>query len=339
MASGSGKPLQPIIIKRVKKGGHAAHGGAWKIAYADFVTAMMAFFLLMWLLGSTSKGDLKGLSDYFNAPVKVALMGGDGSGNSNSILTGGGRDLSERAGRVDGGDSNRERQQTGAQIARAESMLRDRMRLEEIQKRIETVIANTPKLAEYKNQIRLEKVQDGLNIQIVDEQNRPMFDVGSALVKPYMRDILREIGSALRDVENRISLSGHTDATPYGNGDRAYSNWELSADRANASRRELVAAGMPDGKLVRVVGLAASYPIDPEKPLAPINRRISVLVMTREAEERMNKAFEAPVADMPAELSMLPNMPDLAAAAMNGQAVSRPDTIPNAPTKGANTPR
>ena len=291
------KKLQPIIIKRVKKGGHAVHGGAWKIAYADFVTAMMAFFLLMWLLGSTTKGDLKGIADYFNAPLMVSMMGGDGSGSSTSILTGGGRDLSRSSGQVDGGDAARAAKLMGAQLAKAEEMRRDRAKLEVLQNKIDAVIANNPKLAEYRSQIRVDKVQDGLNIQIVDDQNRPMFDVGSAVVKPYMRDILREIGSALRDVENRISLSGHTDATPYGNGDRTYSNWELSADRANASRRELVAAGMPDGKLVRVVGLAASYPIAADQPLAAVNRRISVLVMTHEAEERINKSFEAPVLD------------------------------------------
>ncbi len=128
---------------------------------------------------------------------------------------------------------------------------------------------------------------DGLQIQIVDDQNRPMFDSGSALVKPYMRDILRDIGAALVEVENRISLAGHTDSAPYGNSDRGYSNWELSADRANASRRELVAAGMPDAKLGRVVGLAASDLLEPDNPRAPANRRITITVLTREAEERL----------------------------------------------------
>ena len=128
---------------------------------------------------------------------------------------------------------------------------------------------------------------DGLEIQIVDDQNRPMFDSGSALVKPYMRDILREIGTALNGIENRVSLAGHTDAAPYGNGERGYGNWELSADRANASRRELVGAGMPDDKLVRVVGLAASDLLEKDTPLAPVNRRISITVLTREAESRL----------------------------------------------------
>ena len=137
------------------------------------------------------------------------------------------------------------------------------------------------------SQIRIEITPDGLLIQIIDDQNRPMFDSGSAMVKPYMRDILREIGAALGGVENRLSLAGHTDAVPYGNSDRGYSNWELSADRANASRRELVAAGMPDAKLGRVVGLAASDLLEPNNPRSPANRRITITVLTREAEERL----------------------------------------------------
>ncbi len=285
--AGDGKKLQPIIIKRVKKGGHAAHGGAWKIAYADFVTAMMAFFLLMWLLGSTSKGELEGIASYFSAPVKVSLMGGDGTGNSDSILPGGGRDLSKSAGQVDGGDAERAAKLMGAQMARAELARKDALRIDALQKKIAQLIASTPELEAYKSQIRLEKTPDGLQIQIVDEQNRPMFDVGSALVKPYMRDILRAIGGAMSDVENRIALSGHTDATPFGSGDRGYSNWELSSDRANASRRELVAGGLPDARLARVEGLASSRLLDPNAPNGAINRRISILVLTREAEERL----------------------------------------------------
>ncbi len=282
-----GKKLQPIIVKRVKKGGHAAHGGAWKIAYADFVTAMMAFFLLMWLLGSTSSGDLKGIADYFSNPAKVSLMGGDGTGNSDSILPGGGRDLSKSAGQVDGGDAQRDVKPIGAQMARAELARQDALRIDALQTKINELIQNNPALSEFASQIRMEQTQDGLQIQIVDDQNRPMFDVGSAIVKPYMRDILREIGSAIGDVENRITLSGHTDATPYGSGDRGYSNWELSADRANASRRELVAGGLPVDKLARVEGLSSSRLLDASQPQAPINRRISLLVMTREAEDRM----------------------------------------------------
>jgi chemotaxis protein MotB len=310
------KKLQPIIIKRVKKGGHAAHGGAWKIAYADFVTAMMAFFLLMWLLGSTSKGDLNGIASYFTAPVKVSLMGGDGTGNSESILPGGGRDLSKSAGQVDGGDAERAAKLIGAQMARAELARKDAVRIDALQKKLTEMVANNPALAEFGSQIKLEKTEDGLQIQIVDEQGRPMFDVGSAIVKPYMRDILREIGGALIGVENRIALSGHTDAMPYGSGDRGYSNWELSADRANASRRELVTGGLPDAKMARVEGLSSSRLFDPDNPNAPVNRRISILVLTREAEERLlqKPLTEAELApEMPApEDTPLPTEPSAA---------------------------
>ncbi len=283
------KKLQPIIIKRVKKGGHAVHGGAWKIAYADFVTAMMAFFLLMWLLGSTAKGELQGIAAYFSSPLKVAMTGGDGAGNSSSVIPGGGNDLSKVHGQVRRSDSESTNTSRRMNIenAKAEQARQDQMRIKALQAKIDSVITENLKLREYKSQIRIDITPDGLQIQIVDDQNRPMFDSGSALVKPYMRDILREIGSALNGVENRISLAGHTDAAPYGNGDRGYSNWELSADRANASRRELVAAGMPDAKLGRVVGLAASDLLDPSNPRAPVNRRITITVLTREAEERL----------------------------------------------------
>ncbi len=286
--AGDPKKLQPIIVKRIKKGGHAVHGGAWKIAYADFVTAMMAFFLLMWLLGSTSEGDKKGLSDYFSAPLKVSMMGGSGAGASDSILPGGGADLTAESGQSKRGDGMDPIQKKSASAAmKAEIAKRDAKALTALGENITALISNSPKLAEYSSQIRLDYTPDGLQIQIIDDQKRPMFDSGSAIVKPYMRDILREIGAALNGVENKISLDGHTDRSAYSNAQRGYSNWELSSDRANASRRELVAAGMPDDKLARVVGLASSRLFDTENPLSPANRRISITVMTREAEERL----------------------------------------------------
>ena len=297
------KKLQPIIVKRVKKAHHAVHGGAWKIAYADFVTAMMAFFLLMWLLGSTAKGELQGIADYFNAPMKVAMSGGDGSGNSSSILPGGGNDLSKVHGQVRRTDAekNTNRRMSPAEM-RARQAERDAERIKELRDRMDAIIAKNPRLNEFRSQIHIDVTPDGLQIQIVDDQNRPMFDSGSALVKPYMRDILREIGATLGGVQNRLSLVGHTDATPYGNGDRGYSNWELSADRANASRRELVAAGMPDAKLARVVGLGASDLLDAEHPRAALNRRISITVLTHEAEERLLGGIGAAPAAQSSEL-------------------------------------
>ena len=297
-----GKKLQPIIVKKIKKGGHAVHGGAWKIAYADFVTAMMAFFLLMWLLGSTSEGDKKGLSDYFSAPLKVSMMGGSGAGASNSVMPGGGSDLTKNSGQSprasDGNDPIKKK--AVAEAMKAEVAKQDAKKLAALSAKISAVISNNAKLAEYSSQIRLETTPDGLQIQIVDDQKRPMFDSGSASVKPYMHDILREIGAALNGVENKISLDGHTDRSPYSNAERGYSNWELSSDRANASRRELVAAGMPDEKLARVTGMSSSILLDTANPLSPSNRRISIIVMTREAEERLLGTNRTPVDVAPA---------------------------------------
>ena len=182
------------------------------------------------------------------------------------------------------GDSNK------AAVAR-----RDAQALAALSAKIAGVISTNPKLAEFSSQIRLEITPDGLQIQIVDDQKRPMFDSGSASVKPYMREILKEIGIALLDVENKISLDGHTDQSSYANAARGYSNWELSADRANASRRELAMAGMPEDKLARVVGMASSLLLDPQDPLNPSNRRISILVMTKEAEERLLGGPRTPV--------------------------------------------
>ena len=291
------KQLQPIIVKKIKKAGHAAHGGAWKIAYADFVTAMMAFFLLMWLLGSTSKGDLKGLSEYFSSPLKVSMAGGNGSGSSPSVLPGGGSDLTATAGQNHPGESaDPLRKRRALQAARAESARRDAKRMAAISAKISAAISNNAKLRQFSDQIRLETTPDGLQIQIIDAQGRPMFTSGSAMLQPYMREILREIGSALAGVENRISLDGHTDRTPFTGGARGYSNWELSADRANASRRELVEAGLPEDKLMRVTGMASSTLLDPDHPDSPTNRRISILVLTQEAEERALGVNREPLA-------------------------------------------
>ena len=293
--AGDAKKLQPIIIKRIKKGGHAVHGGAWKIAYADFVTAMMAFFLLMWLLGSTSEGDKKGIADYFQSPLKVALLnGGSGSGDSSSVIKGGGQDLTRSGGQVKRGDVEAPRSTINLQALRHEQRVAEATKLQELSEQVESALKNSAKLAQYASQIKLDMTRDGLRIQIVDELARPMFDSGSATVKPYMRELLRAIGSVLLEVPNRLTLEGHTDATPFPGGDRGYSNWELSADRANASRRELVAGGLTEERVLRVLGLASSQPFNRNDPAEPQNRRISIIVMNREAEDR----FYRPTAEL-----------------------------------------
>jgi chemotaxis protein MotB len=292
--AGDAKKLQPIIIKKVKKGGHGAHGGAWKIAYADFVTAMMAFFLLMWLLGSTTEGDKKGIQDFFQSPLKIAMSGGTGAGDATSVIKGGGTDLSQSHGQVKRGDTPPSNKTYNAEAVKAAQRRAEQERLETLSDKVKDVLASSPKLSEFKNQIKLDMTRDGLRIQIVDEQNRPMFQSGDATVQPHMREILRAIGEVLSEVPNKLTLEGHTDAKPLGSG-AGYSNWELSSDRANASRRELRAGGLSDTRVLRVQGLAASVPFDRDDPLNPINRRISIIVMTREAEDRFFQSGDAPV--------------------------------------------
>ncbi|HEY0954455.1 MAG TPA: flagellar motor protein MotB [Roseateles sp.] len=300
--AGDAKKLQPIIIKKVKKGGHAAHGGAWKIAYADFVTAMMAFFLLMWLLGSTTEGDKKGIAEFFQSPLRVAMLGGSGSGDSSSILRGGGKDLTRETGQVKEGESAARKSSYTLRALKEEQRKAEKSRLEQLKTKVEQVLAENPKLAALGGQIRLDMTREGLRIQIVDEGNRPMFDSGSAIVKPYMRELLQELGSVLTEVPNRLTVEGHTDAQPFSAGDKGYSNWELSADRANASRRELVAGGLQEARMLRVQGLAASKLLEVKDPNSPLNRRISIIVMNRDAEDAVLKNLpDEPEADAPAE--------------------------------------
>lgn len=314
--------MRPIIVKRIKKtaGGH--HGGAWKIAYADFVTAMMAFFLLMWLLGSTSKGDLNGISEFFKTPLKVAMAGGTGSGESDSILQGGGQDLTRKDGQVRKNEQEAQSKAFDLNTAKAALEREEGKRLQALKARIEATIDANPLLKKYKNQLLLDITSEGLRIQIVDEQNRPMFALANANLQPYTKEILHAIGFVLNEVPNRIGLSGHTDSTPYMS-DAGYSNWELSADRANASRRELVIGGMNEDKVLRVVGLGSAANLDKQDPFNPINRRISIIVMNKRTEEnvlRDGAAIELPVNDV-------------AAAAAAGQAAGAPSALP-APTPG-----
>jgi chemotaxis protein MotB len=266
---------RPIIVRRKKKKGGGHHGGTWKIAYADFVTAMMAFFLLMWLLGSTTRGDLDGVAEYFKTPLKVALQGGPAVADSSHIIKGGGKDLSRTDGQVD-------RKRLEAEQARAEQM-----KFNELKHRIEAAIERNPVLREFREQLLLDITPEGLRVQIVDQKNRPMFAVGRAELQPYARDMLLEIGRMLNTVENKVSLAGHTDATPYASGEKGYSNWELSADRANASRRVLLAGGMEERRVVRVVGMASAVSLHKSDPHDAMNRRISLIVLSRDAEQTL----------------------------------------------------
>lgn len=314
-----------IVIKRIKKvaGGH--HGGAWKIAYADFVTAMMAFFLLMWLLGSTTKGDMNGIAEYFKTPLKVAMQGGASSGNSVVIMKGGGRDLTKKDGQVRKTDEPSKSKKVNLKFVKAMQEKVEMEKLKGLQQKIAKSIEDSKTLSQYKNQLLLDITSEGLRVQVVDEQNRPMFASSKAEMQPYAKDILHEIGKMLNGVPNKISLSGHTDAVPYPNGEKGYSNWELSADRANASRRELVAGGMDESKLVRVVGLSSAVLFDKADPLNPTNRRISIIVMNKKAEEDLYKSDAALNVKSSEDLSALTDSDDEVPAETSTKLGSHPN--------------
>ncbi len=264
---------QPIVVVRKRRAPrrHAEHGGAWKIAYADFMTAMMAFFLVMWLLSIASPQELATIAEYFRTPLNVAVTGGERSSSDFSPIPGGGDDPTRQQG----------------DVHKSINALMDKLeknRLNRLRERLDQLIESDPRLKVLRPQLLINLVESGLRIQILDSQNRPMFETGSDRVQPYMRDVLRAIAPVLNDIPNKISISGHTDAIPYASGERGYSNWELSADRANASRRELISGGLGEGKILRVVGMSATMSLAPQKPDAAINRRISLLVLNKQTE-------------------------------------------------------
>ena len=278
----AGEASAPIVVRRLRKGAahEAHHGGAWKIAYADVVTAMMAFFLLMWLLGSTSQYDKEGIEDYFNTPLSTLLGGKEGTGAARpSVVQGGGRDASDSR----PGVAHKSQVQPAPPTVSPPAMQIDAQRLAQLKAKIGALIEQTPSLRAYREQIRLSITDEGLRIEIVDSLKRPMFASGSSKLEDYALTILQQIGASLNDVDNRVSIAGHTDAVPYSGGTAGYSNWELSSDRANAARRALVAGGLREDKLLQVRGLADVLPLDRNVADEPTNRRISILVLNNAA--------------------------------------------------------
>ncbi len=294
----------PVIIVKKKKivGGH--HGGAWKVAYADFVTAMMAFFMVMWLVSSVNKEQKAALFDYFKNPSMepghslrpAPGQNGPGGASTAVINMGGGMDA-PRVTVINTPDSNSKSKpqpfNLNAEEAAKIAAAAERKKLESLMAELREAIDKSQALKPFKDQLLLDITPEGLRIQIVDDQNRPMFDVGSAKLKDYTNEILKTLASYLNSVPNHISLTGHTDIRPYpGNGN--YSNWELSADRANAARRALESGGLEKEKVARVVGLSSSVLFDKEEPQNPINRRISIIVMTKEAEDAARETESRP---------------------------------------------
>ena len=283
---------RPIIIVRKKVIAAGHHGGAWKIAFADFMTAMFAFFLVMWLMSSSSPKQLRGIAEHFQMPLSEALKGGPAVSNSPSIIPGGGEPAVMKE----------EVQMPTSQVEKdfkAES--EDLARLDSMKEQLDAMIESSPLLSQFRPQLLIDITPEGLRIQIVDSSKRPMFDRSSAVVVPYMHSILRELSPVINAQPSKITLSGHTDATKYAQGDKSYSNWELSADRANASRRELVAGGLQEVKILRVMGVASSMHLNQNDPFAPINRRISIVVLNQRAQAAIETANAANASGTPAQ--------------------------------------
>ncbi|MCF7201134.1 flagellar motor protein MotB [Pseudomonas oligotrophica] len=283
---------QPIIVKRVRKtaGGH--HGGAWKIAFADFATAMMAFFLVMWLMSSATPEQKRAISGYFQDPIGFTEsasphaidLGGTPTPSPERTLN---PEIQSAASQADERVDADQAEDLAEQI--------ERERLELLLQELQNKVDENPELERFKDQILFEITRDGLRIQIMDAENRPMFALGSAELQPYFEDILLAMAETIAAVPNKISVSGHTDAKPY-SGRSGIGNWELSASRANAARRTLVTGGYPQAQIARVVGYASSALFDREDPLNPINRRIDILVLTRKAQRNI-EGEQAPAAE------------------------------------------
>jgi chemotaxis protein MotB len=290
------KGTQSIIIIKKKVHGHGHHGGGWKVALADFMTAMMAFFMLMWLLGSTSKEEQKAISGYFNDPGSEYAIGEGGSNpgliNAEQPQVESHSDDPQTEDKSDKDNSEENTQtQNAEQISEAKLKKEleriEKEQLEQLQTQVQDEINKDPIFQQMKDQILIDLTALGLRIQIVDKDQRPGFDVGSAHMKPYIEDVLNSLAPLLDKVQNKISVTGHTDSTSYGAG-ATYTNWELSADRANSARRALLQGGFPEGKVVTVQGMGSAAPLIADKPDAPINRRIAIIVLKKAVADALS---------------------------------------------------
>ena len=267
---------QPIIVKRVSRKVGGNHGGSWKIAFADFAIAMMAFFLVMWLVTVATPEQLKMVSAYFKDPINF-----DG-GSRHPIDLGGSPTPAPQ--RTPHEDVMLDLDEAPASVVDERPDIVELRELDLLLQELQNKIDTEPVLQRFREQILMEFTMEGLRIQIVDAENRPMFASGSPNLQPYFEDILLALTDTIAKSPKKISISGHTDAMPYV-GRRDYGNWELSAQRANAARRTLEVAGYPGHQVARGVGYADSALFDSADPLNPINRRIDIVVMHRRAEQ------------------------------------------------------
>lgn len=329
----------PIIIKKVNKGHGGHHGGAWKIAYADFVTAMMAFFLLLWLLNSVTQEQLEGISNYF-APVSVSqstsgagdILGGQTISEAGAALNTTSRDSvtvdlpPPKAGT--GGEDNAETQADGGgsddEAAQQAMRAQEQQQLEEAKDELEATIASIPQLKQFKDSLLVDNTPLGLRIQLVDKDGLSMFPSGGSELRLHTKRLLEVAAEIIKTLPQNISISGHTDATRFGDGS-GYSNWELSADRANAARRWLQDIDIPEDRIDRVVGKAATEPLVPENPTHPSNRRLSVIMLRGTGAD--NPTANMPKTEAEEEQEVLPGLNEIRRQQQN----NLPSNIPGAP--------
>ncbi|KFA58346.1 hypothetical protein A9G48_01935 [Gilliamella sp. wkB18] len=268
------------IITRKKSGhGEGHHGGSWKIAYADFMTAMMALFLVMWLIANSTPQQLQGIAEYFRTPLILGQNGGNNISDSESPIPGGGEDVTQQLGEERNDIAHLEEQYE------LEKKHLEQIELIETARKIFEIFEIDPRLKKLAPNLIIELTEMGLRIQILASDDKPMFDIGSAAIDPNMREILRALAPIINSLTNKITLSGHTDERQYITGDRGYSNWELSADRANSSRRELIAGGLDSGKIIRIIALADTVGLNNPNYSNDANRRISILILNKAAQQ------------------------------------------------------
>ncbi|MBL8552681.1 MAG: OmpA family protein [Phenylobacterium sp.] len=287
---------QPILIKKIKKGGgHGHHGGAWKVAYADFVTAMMAFFLLMWLINTTSPEQKRGIADYF-APASVSettsgaggILGGSALGSDGSKSAGSSDVIEELApssrnpndGDAKDGAKPMTAEEAAAAQAQAAAAKQEEAAFASAAQSLRQAMQSMPELAELSKNIIIDETPEGLRIQLVDQEGRSMFNQGTAAPNDRAKLLLRAVSKVINQLPNRISVYGHTSASA--NGAKPESDWSLSSARADASRKVLQGAGVDADRVYQVSGKAGSEPLYPDDPTLPGNRRIAI-VLLREA--------------------------------------------------------
>lgn len=340
----------PIIIKKINKGHGGHHGGAWKIAYADFVTAMMAFFLLLWLLNSVTQEQLEGISNYF-APVSASqstsgagdILGGQTMSEEGAALNTTSRDSvtvdlpPPKAGT--GGEDNAETQDGSTpdeEEAAAALKRREQEQFEEAKEQLEATLDSIPQLKQLKDSLLVDNTPDGLRIQLVDKDGLSMFPSGGSELRLHTKRLLEVAAEIIKSLPQNISISGHTDSTRFGDGS-GYSNWELSADRANSARRWLEQIDVPESRIDRVVGKAATEPLVPDNPTHPSNRRLSIIMLRGTGADNPTANIDEPKQGEPEALPGLNEIRRQQIDEVSPRAPAAPQALREAPSSSEPT--